>query len=112
MLGARQPGWPLRLPPPDLVGTRPRQKRSLGIPNLLRLKRVLRTTRAQIDDDNVYIRVRSETMTPVDNGHAETVQHQVSQSAGPQDAARVFHSVPVQSPAPVSQHWRGESSYI
>ena len=42
--GARQPGWPLRLPPLELVGTRPPQKRWLRRPNLLRLKRLRRMT--------------------------------------------------------------------
>ena len=36
--------------------------------------------------------------------------HQVSQSAGPQHAAPVRHSVPVQPPAPGSQQWRGDFS--
>ena len=35
--GARQPGWPPRLPPLDLVRTRPPQRRWLRRPNLLRL---------------------------------------------------------------------------
>ena len=51
----------------------------------------------QNDDDYVYIRV------PVDFGLTETVQHQVFQSAGPQNAAPVHHSVPVLLPAPTSQ---------
>ena len=55
------------------------------------------------DDDYVHIRVPRERMAPVDYGLAETVQHQVSQSAGPQNAASVLHSVPVQLPAPPSQ---------
>ena len=54
----------------------------------------------QNDDDYVYIRVPRENMVAVDNGLTETVQHQVSQSAGPQNAAPVLHSVPVQLPAP------------
>ena len=62
------------------------------------------------DDDHVYIRVPRENMAPVDNGLTETVQHQVSESAGPQDAASVLHSVPVQPPAPASQQWRRDSS--
>ena len=40
MPGARQLGWPLRLPPLELVGTRPPQKRWLRRLNLLRLKRL------------------------------------------------------------------------
>ena len=42
--GARPPAWPLRLPPLELVGTRPPQKRWLRRPNLLRLKRLRRMT--------------------------------------------------------------------
>ena len=42
--GARQQGWPLRLPPLELVGTRPPQKRWLRRPNLLRLERLRRMT--------------------------------------------------------------------
>ena len=37
----------------------------------------------QNDDDYVYIRVPGEKMSPMDSGLTETVQHQVSQSAGP-----------------------------
>ena len=42
--GARQPGWPLRLPPLELVRTRPPQKRWLRRPNLLRLNHQRRMT--------------------------------------------------------------------
>ena len=64
----------------------------------------------QNDDDYVYIRVPRERMAPVDYGLTETVQHQVSQSAGPQNAAPVLHSVPVQLPAPASQQSCGDTS--
>ena len=43
---------------------------------------------------------------PVDTGLTETVQHHVSQSAGPQN------SVPVWLPAPASQQWFGDSTII
>ena len=66
----------------------------------------------QNDDDYVYIRVPRERMAPVDYGLTKTVQHQVSQSAGPQNAAQVLHSVPVQLPAPASQQSCGDSSII
>ena len=66
----------------------------------------------QNDDNYVYIRVPRERMAPVDNGLTETVQHQVSQSAGPQSAAPVLHSVPLQLPAPASQQSCGNSSAI
>ena len=66
----------------------------------------------QNHDDYVYTRVPREKMVPVENGLNETVQHQVSQSAGPQNAAPVQHSVPVQLPAPASQHLCGDSSTI
>ena len=66
----------------------------------------------QNDDDYVYIRVPRERMAPVDYGLTGTVQHQVSQSAGPQNAAPVFHSVPVQLPAPASQQSCGDSVTI
>ena len=45
-------------------------------------------------------------------GLTETVQHQVSQSAGPQNAAPVLHSVPVQLLAPASQQSCGDSITI
>ena len=63
-------------------------------------------------DDYVYIRMPRERMAPVDYGLTETVQHQVSQSAGPQNAAPVLHSVPVQLPASASQRSCGDSSTI
>ena len=44
------------------------------------------------DDDYVYIGVPREEMAPVNNGFTETVQRQVSLSAGPQNAAPVLHS--------------------
>ena len=43
---------------------------------------------------------------PVDTGLTETVQHHVSQGAGPQN------SVPVWLPAPASQQWFGDSTII
>ena len=54
------------------------------------------------DDDYVYIRVPWEKVAPVDTGPTETVQHHVSQRAGPQNADPVLQSAPVQLPAPVS----------
>ena len=66
----------------------------------------------QNDDDYVYIRVPRAKTAPVDNVLTETVQHQVSKSAGPQNAAPVLHSVPVQPPAPASTQWRGGSRTI
>ena len=66
----------------------------------------------QNDDDFVYIRMPRERMATVDNGLNETVQHQVSQSAGPHNAAPVIHPVPVQLPAPASQHSCGDFSTI
>ena len=66
----------------------------------------------QNDEDYVNIRVPRENMAPVDNGLTGTVQHQVSQSAGPQNAAPVLHTVPVQPAATASQQWRGDSSTI
>ena len=65
----------------------------------------------QNDEDYVYIRVSREKMVPVDDGLTETVQHQVSHSAGPQNAAPILHTVPVQA-ATTSQQWRGDSSTI
>ena len=66
----------------------------------------------QNDDDYVYIYVPWEKMGPVDTGFTETVQHQVSQTAGLQNAAPVLHSVPVQPPAPASHRWGGDSGTI
>ena len=54
------------------------------------------------DDDYMYIRVPRERMARVDYWLTETVQHQVSQSAGLQNAAPVLDAVPVQLPAPAS----------
>ena len=64
------------------------------------------------DDDYVYIRVSREKVTPVDTGRTETVQHHVSQSAGPQNATPVLQSVPVQLPPPASQQCLGNSGTI
>ena len=66
----------------------------------------------QKDDDYVYIRVPWEKVAPVDTGLTETVQHHVSQSVGPHNAAPVLQSVPVQLPAPASQQWLGNSRNI
>ena len=44
ILGASQPRWPLRLPPLELVDTRPPKKWWLRRPNLLRLNRLRRMT--------------------------------------------------------------------
>ena len=66
----------------------------------------------QKDGDYVYIRVPREKVAPVDTGLTETVQRHVSQSAGPQSAAPVLQSVPLQPPAPASQQWLGDSSTI
>ena len=63
-------------------------------------------------DDNMYIRVPREKMAPVDTERTETVQHHVSQSAGPQSAARVLQSFPVQLPVPASQQCLGDSGNI
>ena len=51
-------------------------------------------------DVYVYIRVPREKVAPMDSGRTETVQHHVSQSVGPQNAAPVLQSVPVKIPAP------------
>ena len=64
------------------------------------------------DDDYVYLRVPRERMAPVDYGLTNTVQHQVSQSARPQNAAPVLQSVPVQLPAPALQQSCGDTSTI
>ena len=48
----------------------------------------------------------------MDTGCTETVQHHVSQNAGPQNAAPVLQSVPVQLPAPAWQQCLGDSSTI
>ena len=66
----------------------------------------------QKDDDYVCIRVPREKVVPVDIGRTETLQHHVSQSDGPQNAAPALQSVPVQLPAPASQQWLGDSSII
>ena len=96
--GAKPPGWPLRLPRQrlELVGTRPPQKRWLREPNLLRLLRLRR--RMTTTCTFAYRGRRWRQWT----GQTEPVQHHVSQSAGPQNAAPVLQSVPVQLPAPTS----------
>ena len=63
-------------------------------------------------DDNVYIPVPRQKVAPVDTGRTETVQHHVSQSAGPQKVAPVLQSVPVQPPAPASQQCLAHSGII
>ena len=64
------------------------------------------------DDDHVCIHVPREKVAPVDTGRTETVQHHISQSAGPQNTQPVFQSVPVQLPAPSSQQCFGDSGTI
>ena len=64
------------------------------------------------DDDYVYIRVPREKVASVDTGRTKPLQHLVSQSAGPQNAAPVFQSVPVQLPTPPSQQCLGDSDTI
>ena len=66
----------------------------------------------QKDDDYVYIRVPRGKVAPVDTGCTETVQHHVSQSTGPQNAAPLLESVPVQLPAPASQPCLEDSGTI
>ena len=51
-------------------------------------------------------------MVQADNGLTETVQRQVSQGAGSQNAAKVIHSVPVQLPRYASQQSCGAFSTI
>ena len=48
----------------------------------------------------------------MDYGLTETVQHQVSQSPGSQNAGLVLHSVPVQLPVPASQQSYGDSAIV
>ena len=45
-------------------------------------------------------------------GLTETVQHLMSQSAGPHNAAPVLHSVPVKLAAPASQHACGDTHHF
>ena len=63
-------------------------------------------------DDNVSISVPREKVAPVDTERTETVQHYVSQSAGPQNAVPLLQSVSVRLPAPASQHRIGGSQSI
>ena len=101
--GARRPGWPLRLLPLGLRSAYKTASKTV----VTKCESAAPNASTQNNDDYVYIRAPREKMTPVDNGLTETVQHQVSQSAGPQTAAPVLHSVPpvihfvpVQPPAP------------
>ena len=66
----------------------------------------------QNDEHYVYLRVPREKMAPVDIGLTETVKHQVSQSARPQNAAPVLHTNLVQPAATASPQWRGDCSAI
>ena len=61
------------------------------------------TASTQKDDNYVYIQVPRKKVAPVKTGRTETVHHNVSQSAGPQNAAPVLQSVSVKLPAPASQ---------
>ena len=70
------------------------------------------TAPTQKDADYDYIGVPREKVAPVDTGRTETVQHHISQSAGPQNTQPVFQSVPVQLPAPSSQQCFGDSGTI
>ena len=63
------------------------------------------------DDDYVYIRVPREKVAPVD-GRTETMQYHVSQGSGPQNAASVLQSLPVQLPARASQQCLADSGII
>ena len=60
----------------------------------------------------MYIRVRRDTAAPVDTGRNDTMQHHVSQSAGPPKAAPILQSVSVQLPAPASKQCLGDSGTI
>ena len=64
----------------------------------------------QNDKDHEYIRVPREKMAPVDNGLTETVQHQASLSARPQNTAPVVYTALMQPAATVSQQLRGDFS--
>ena len=103
-------GRPLRLPPLrlELESTRPPQKVSLREPNLPRIRRLRRrmTTTCTFKCHGRRWRQskpgaprRCTTMFL----RALTVHHNVSQSAGPQNAAPVLQSVSVKLPAPASQ---------
>ena len=52
------------------------------------------------DENFVHILVPRERMAPLDNRLIITVEHQVSQSAGPHDATPVLHFVAGEMPAP------------
>ena len=72
-----------------------------------------------VQNDKYYVKdiVPPEKMASLDNGLTETLQHQVSQSAGPHNAAPILclhriHTIPVQPVATTSQQWRGDSDTI
>ena len=52
-------------------------------------ERAVPAASTQKDDDYVYIRLPREKVAPVDTGRTEAAQHNVSQSAGPQNTAPV-----------------------
>ena len=66
----------------------------------------------QNDKDYVYILVVREKMVPMDTRLTDTVQHPVSQNAGPPNVAPLLHTVPMQPVATASQRWRGDSSIM
>ena len=105
--GAKPPGPPLRLNPLrlELVGT---TSKAL----VTGTESAARAASTDKDDDYVYIRVPWEKVVPVNPVRTETVQHHVSQSAGPHNAAPVFEEVSVQLAAPASQQWLGDSTTI
>ena len=105
--GARQPGWPLRLPPLELGCTRPPQRWWLRRPNLLCLNHLRRMTTT-----TCTFAGRGKGWRQWIMGSPRRCGTRLSQSAGPQNAAPVLHSVPLQLPAPASQQSCGDSSTI
>ena len=98
-------GWPLRLPPPDLVKTRPSQTRWLRRSNLLRLKRLrkmMTTCKFACGGRRWH-----QWITGSPRWYSTTFPR-----LGPHNAAPVLHSVSVWLSAPESQQWRGDLTRV
>ena len=107
--GVMPPGRPLRLPP---LGAGASGYKTASKVVVTRTEHAAPAASTQKDDDYVHIGVPQENVVPVDTRRTQTVQHHVFQRAGPQYAAPVLQSVPVQLPAPASQQWLGYSGTL
>ena len=105
--GARQLGWPLRLPPLELVRTRPPQRRWLRRLNLLRLNHlcVMTTTTCTFAGRRKGWRQRII-------GSPRRCSTRCLRALGHRMQRQFFTVFPVQLPAPASQQSCGDTSTI